>query len=643
MEPLGNDVPGGIILASPDLHSADTDTSRWGWWLVIAYMFYAQATICDEYLVEAIKVIVSRFQIPEDVAGATLLALACNGPELFTNGIAIFITHSDLGVGTVVGSEIFNLLCIVGAAIVCAPQLPLKVGGAGFSRDCLCYGISIGLLYWVLADEEVTFFESSVLLACCLGYAGLVASTGMIETWFFGKGSSSRKSTQIDVSEPRPRPSVKNKSFNRRCTVASFGVEAEQDLVYVQIGRLGRRAHNSQFRMRCLVFTSSEGVEIRPVGTGKGNDLFDSEEYDSESDLDNTVCASQRLNDPSLLREDSKDSQWSEDSRYSKESLISPPLTTSRTLLQEPLLSGKAGSSSFQKTRSTIQKKGGLTATSSTDKLIKFSDIDLLQAAVHQPELSLGIRDSRFGGKVVAKFSFESMTSKYELEAILERKIKQAKEDQKKISSQISPPMPHDSSSLSFITAFLSRSLAPIQSVLTRPLHFLLHLTLGWCDVRDVKKEDRYLSCFMISMCWLAVFSYLLCAVADIIHVQFEISTATLGITLCAVGTSFPNFYASVLIAMENRSAMAIANALGSNIQNVLLALALPWFAKTYVSGEPYPVAAPGITRGIEWMAGTLLLVVFCAVKGGGKLSKLDGVCMVGAYFVYLGFALHGE
>ena len=71
-----------------------------GWWLVIAYMFYAQATICDEYFVQSIKVVVETFQIPEDVAGATLMALGCNGPELFTNFIAIFITHNDVGVGT---------------------------------------------------------------------------------------------------------------------------------------------------------------------------------------------------------------------------------------------------------------------------------------------------------------------------------------------------------------------------------------------------------------------------------------------------------------------------------------------------------------------------------------------------------------
>ena len=38
--------------------------------------------------------------------GATLMALGCNGPELFTNFISIFITHSDVGVGTIVRASL---------------------------------------------------------------------------------------------------------------------------------------------------------------------------------------------------------------------------------------------------------------------------------------------------------------------------------------------------------------------------------------------------------------------------------------------------------------------------------------------------------------------------------------------------------
>lgn len=67
---------------------------------------YAQASVCDEYFVKSIEICCEDHNIPDDVAGATLMALGCNGPELFTNAIAIFMCGgSDVGVATIVGSE----------------------------------------------------------------------------------------------------------------------------------------------------------------------------------------------------------------------------------------------------------------------------------------------------------------------------------------------------------------------------------------------------------------------------------------------------------------------------------------------------------------------------------------------------------
>lgn len=48
--------------------------------------------------------------LSEDVAGATFMAVATSAPELFINIIGTFITESDLGVGTIVGSAVFNIL-----------------------------------------------------------------------------------------------------------------------------------------------------------------------------------------------------------------------------------------------------------------------------------------------------------------------------------------------------------------------------------------------------------------------------------------------------------------------------------------------------------------------------------------------------
>merc|ERR1711998_356842 len=84
-----------------------------------------------------------------------------------------------------------------------------------------------------------------------------------------------------------------------------------------------------------------------------------------------------------------------------------------------------------------------------------------------------------------------------------------------------------------------------------------------------------------------AVFSACMLKVVENINYNIPaLPTAFLGITVCAIGTSFPNAVASVLMAQQNKPAAAIANALGSNVQNVFLAMALPWVIFMCFPGE---------------------------------------------------------
>ena len=52
------------------------------WIIVVVYLFYALAMVCEEFLVPAINMVVEKTGMPEDVAGATLLAAGCNSPEV---------------------------------------------------------------------------------------------------------------------------------------------------------------------------------------------------------------------------------------------------------------------------------------------------------------------------------------------------------------------------------------------------------------------------------------------------------------------------------------------------------------------------------------------------------------------------------
>uniref|UniRef100_A0A3B1IVY0 Solute carrier family 24 member 3 n=1 Tax=Astyanax mexicanus TaxID=7994 RepID=A0A3B1IVY0_ASTMX len=87
------------------------------------YMFYALALVCDDYFVPSLEKICERLHLSEDVAGATFMAAGSSAPELFTSVIGVFITKGDVGVGTIVGSAVFNILCIIGVCGIFAGQV----------------------------------------------------------------------------------------------------------------------------------------------------------------------------------------------------------------------------------------------------------------------------------------------------------------------------------------------------------------------------------------------------------------------------------------------------------------------------------------------------------------------------------------
>uniref|UniRef100_A0A8C7UP85 Sodium/calcium exchanger membrane region domain-containing protein n=1 Tax=Oncorhynchus mykiss TaxID=8022 RepID=A0A8C7UP85_ONCMY len=106
------------------------------------YMFLALAIVCDDYFVMSLEKICEKLDLSEDVAGATFMAAGSSAPELFASIIGVFITHGDVGVGTIVGSAVFNILCIIGVCGIFAGQVVYLTKFAVF-RDSFYYTLSV--------------------------------------------------------------------------------------------------------------------------------------------------------------------------------------------------------------------------------------------------------------------------------------------------------------------------------------------------------------------------------------------------------------------------------------------------------------------------------------------------------------------
>jgi cation:H+ antiporter len=84
--------------------------------------------------------------LPKSVKGATFDAIAGSLPELLVALFAVIVFREfEVGVGTVAGSALFNLLVIPGLSILVAPVV-FKVGNDVINRDALFYVISVFIL-----------------------------------------------------------------------------------------------------------------------------------------------------------------------------------------------------------------------------------------------------------------------------------------------------------------------------------------------------------------------------------------------------------------------------------------------------------------------------------------------------------------
>ena len=87
----------------------------------------------------------------------------------------------------------------------------------------------------------------------------------------------------------------------------------------------------------------------------------------------------------------------------------------------------------------------------------------------------------------------------------------------------------------------------------------------------------------LLSALWLSACAYVMTVCLDRFGCATGISSTVMGLTVGAVGTSFPNLYASILTAVAGQAGMSICQAFGSNTFNICICLGLVWLLETVV------------------------------------------------------------
>ena len=120
-----------------------------------------------DLLVDGSVALATRLGVPEMVIAATIIAVGTSLPELVTCVIAVRKDQGDLAVGNVVGSNLFNLLLVLGVTSTVAP-LPLPEHA--IPDLIVMNGIGLLLLPIAITRRKITRIEGSIFVAIFVGY-----------------------------------------------------------------------------------------------------------------------------------------------------------------------------------------------------------------------------------------------------------------------------------------------------------------------------------------------------------------------------------------------------------------------------------------------------------------------------------------
>lgn len=113
-----------------------------------------------------------KLRIPGVIIGLTIVALGTSAPELAVSTSAALQGSNEIALSNVVGSNLFNLLCVLG---VCSVIYPVPVDPGILRRD---FPVSIGATVFVLLSTCGTALLSGVFV-----HSDMAAEIGMVSRW----------------------------------------------------------------------------------------------------------------------------------------------------------------------------------------------------------------------------------------------------------------------------------------------------------------------------------------------------------------------------------------------------------------------------------------------------------------------------
>ncbi|XP_045679137.1 sodium/potassium/calcium exchanger 1 isoform X5 [Phyllostomus hastatus] len=561
----------------PDLFSLEE--RRQGWVVLhifgMMYVFVALAIVCDEYFVPALGVITDKLQISEDVAGATFMAAGGSAPELFTSLIGVFISHSNVGIGTIVGSAVFNILFVIGTCALFSREI-LNLTWWPLFRDVSFYILDLMMLILFFLDSLIVWWESLLLLLAYAFYVFTMKWNKKLELWM--KEQLSR------------RPVAKVMAlgdFSKDGAVA--GAEGTGETAGGD-GQSGQQSGDEpQLEGECE-------VEAEGKGDNEGEGELQTEGDDGE-----------------VRNEETEEQEANAERQGEAKS-------------DEKGAGGEGGGGGGDgedevpaESRGNGEGEGELPAEGEDGKVkgdeggTEEQEVDAeCQGEAKSDEKGA---DGEGGGEGGDSEDEEDEEDEDEDED-------EEDEEEEENEEPLSLEWPETRQKQAIYLFLL-------------PIVFPLWLTVP--DVRRLESRKFFVITFLGSIIWIATFSYLMVWWAHQVGETIGISEEIMGLTILAAGTSIPDLITSVIVARKGLGDMAVSSSVGSNIFDITVGLPVPWLLFSLLNGlQPVPVSSNGLFCAIVLLFLMLLFVISSIASCKWRMNKILGFTMFLLYFVFL-------
>ncbi|XP_055030054.2 sodium/potassium/calcium exchanger 1 isoform X1 [Misgurnus anguillicaudatus] len=540
----------------------------------MVYMFVSLAIVCDEFFVPTLGVITDKLEISDDVAGATFMAAGGSAPELFTSLIGVFISHSNVGIGTIVGSAVFNILFVIGMCALFSREM-LYLTWWPLFRDVSFYIIDLIMLIIFFLDNTIMWWES-MMLVC--GYASdvyFMKYNAQIEQAFKTQLRKHKNVVKvITVEEPEKDNGTSGEDNRPPETEDRNRLKLKPTL---QRGGSSASLHNSTMRntiFQLMIHTLDPlGEESVFNGDAKARSSLECKvKFKDKAQILNSMALGKVEN-----KKKEKSGEVGDQTNQPKDLEDTSPAAKDGEANQKTETKKEEGTAAG----GGSENPGGSDGSDSNDEDDSDEDSDDSDDDEENEAGEDGDND-------------EPLSLEWP-----DTRRKQA------------------------------------TYLLLLPIVFPLWLTVP--DVRNPASKKFFVITFLGSIVWIGIFSYLMVWWAHQVGETIGISEEIMGLTILAAGTSIPDLITSVIVARKGLGDMAVSSSVGSNIFDITVGLPVPWLMfSLYHSFAPVPVSSNGLFCAIVLLFLMLLFVIISIAACKWRMNKVLGSTMFFLYFVFL-------